>query len=67
MAAAHSLVGWLRRNAEGLPLVVNTPGWVKVTCLPADTHSSKKHPRWNTGQHVCSCFSLCSQGQASRV
>ena len=34
MAAAQSLVSWLRRDAEGVPLVVNTPGWVKVTCLP---------------------------------
>ena len=34
MAAAQSLARWLRGNAEGLPLVVNTPGWVKVTCLP---------------------------------
>ena len=34
MAAAQSLARWLRGNAEGLPLVVNTPGWVKVTCVP---------------------------------
>ena len=43
VAAAQSLVRWLRSNSEGLPLVVNTPGWIKVAPLTVDSHGAQRN------------------------
>ena len=59
MAAAQSLARWLRGNADGAPLVVNTPGWVKVTTMSSDMHDAHTDPSASSEQQVTSCPQAC--------